>query len=144
MTEGQAILAAGALLAGALAASLLAGRLRVPGLVLFLGLGMLIGSDGLGWIDFSDYETARIVGVVALALILFEGGLTAGFDEIRPVLAPAAGLAVAGTLITAVITGLAAAWLFDLSVLEGLLIGSILSSTDGAAIFAVLRGSTLR
>ncbi len=144
MTEGQAILAAGALLAGALGASLLAGRLRVPGLVLFLGLGMAIGSDGLGLIDFADYEAARVVGIVALALILFEGGLAAGYDEIRPVLGPAAALAVFGTIVTAVVTGFAAAWLFDIPLLQGMLIGAILSSTDGAAIFAVLRGSTLR
>ena len=144
MTEGQAILAGGGLLAAALAASLLAGRVRVPGLVLFLGLGMLIGSDGLGLINFQDYETARIVGIVALALILFEGGLAAGYDEIRPVLVPAAALAVVGTIVTAVVSGLVAAWLFDLTTLEGLLLGSILASTDGAAVFAVLRGSTLR
>src|SRR3982751_3724642 len=133
MTEGQAILAAGALLTAALGASLLAGRIRVPGLLLFLGLGMLIGSDGLGWIHFSDYHAARTVGIVALALILFEGGLTAGYEEIRPVLAPAAMLAVVGTIVTAVTAGLVAAWLFDLSTLEGLLVGSILASTDGAA-----------
>jgi cell volume regulation protein A len=144
VTEGQAILAGGALLAGALAASLLAGRIRVPGLVLFLGLGMLIGSDGLSWIEYDNYEQARIVGIVALALILFEGGLAAGFGEIRPVLLPAAALAIVGTVVTAVVAGLAAAWLFDLSILEGLLLGSILASTDGAAVFAVLRGSTLR
>jgi cell volume regulation protein A len=112
--------------------------------VLFLGLGMLLGSDGLGWIRFDDYQQARIVGIVALALILFEGGLAAGFEEIRPVLVPSALLAVLGTLVTAVVAGLAAAWLFDLTTLEGLLLGSILASTDGAAIFAVLRGSTLR
>jgi cell volume regulation protein A len=144
VTEGQAILAAGALLAGALGASLLAGRLRVPGLVLFLGLGMLLGSDGLALLPYDDYESARVVGIVALALILFEGGLAAGWDEIRPVLRPAASLATLGTLATAVVAGLFAAWLFDLSVLEGLLVGSILASTDGAAVFAVLRGSTLR
>jgi cell volume regulation protein A len=144
MPDGQLILVAGALLAAALAASLLAGRIRVPGLVLFLGLGMAIGSDGLGWIEFGDYERARTIGVVALALILFEGGLTAGFQEIRPVLRTAIGLATVGTIVTAVITGLAAAWLFDLSTLEGLLLGSIFASTDGAAIFALLRGSTLR
>jgi cell volume regulation protein A len=144
MTEGQAILAGGALLAVALAASLLAGRIRVPGLVLFLAVGMLLGSDGLGWIEFDDYHDARVVGVVALALILFEGGLAAGWDEIRPVLLPSSALAVFGTIITAVVAGLAAAWLFDLTTLEGLLLGSILSCTDGAAVFAVLRGSTLR
>jgi cell volume regulation protein A len=144
LTEGQAILAAGALLAGALAASMLAGRIRVPGLLLFLGLGMAIGTDALGWIDFNNYHAARTVGIVALSLILFEGGMTAGFQEIRPVLLPAASLAVLGTIITAVVAGLAAAALFDLSTLEGLLVGSILASTDGAAVFAVLRGSTLR
>jgi cell volume regulation protein A len=144
MHDGQLILVAGALLAGALAASLLAGRIRVPGLVLFLGLGMAIGSDGLGWIQFGDYQRARTIGVVALAVILFEGGLIAGFREIRPVLPAAVSLALVGTLVTAVIAGLAAAWLFDLSTLEGLLVGSIVASTDGAAIFALLRGSTLR
>src|SRR3954454_17508244 len=138
------MLAAGALLAGALAASLLAGRLRVPGLVLFLALGMLIGSDGLELINYHDFETARVVGIVALSLILFEGGLAAGFDEIRPVLGAAASLAVVGTIVTAIVAGLAAHWLFDLSVAEGMLVGSILASTDGAAVFAVLRGSTLR
>ena len=144
MTEGRVILLAGVLMALALLASLLASRIRVPGLLLFLGLGMAVGSDGLGWIDFSDYELARDIGVVALALILFEGGLAAGFGEIRPVLRPSLALAIGGTLITAVLTGLAAAWLFDLSTLEGLLLGSVVASTDAAAIFAVLRGSQLR
>ena len=144
MGDGEMILATGALLAAALAASLLAGRLRVPGLLLFLGVGMLIGSDGTGWIDFADYEVARTIGIVALALILFEGGLTAGFQEIRPVLASAISLATVGTIITALIGGLAATWLFDLSTLEGMLLGAILAATDGAAIFAMLRGSTLR
>jgi len=142
--EGSFILAAGALLALGLAASLLAGRLRIPGLVLFLGVGMLLGSDGLGLIEFSDYELARTIGIIALALILFEGGLAAGFPEIRPVLGSALGLAIVGTLMTAVITGLAASWLLDLTLLEGMLVGSIVSATDGAAIFALLRGSTLK
>jgi potassium/hydrogen antiporter len=144
MSDGELILVAGALLAAGIAGSLLAARVRLPGLLLFLGLGMAIGSDGLDWIDFNDYEFARTIGVVALALILFEGGLTAGFDAIRPVLRPALGLALVGTFVTAAITGLAAAWLFDLSILEGLLLGSIIASTDGAAVFSILRGSTLR
>src|SRR3954466_6799871 len=144
MTDGGLILVAGALLAAGLGASLVAERLRVPGLVLFLGVGMAIGSDGAGWIEFDNYELARRIGVIALALILFEGGLSAGFAEIRPVLRPAISLAIVGTVGTAVITGLVAAWLFDLSTLEGLLLGAILSATDGAAIFALLRGSTLR
>ena len=148
MADGELILATGAVLAGALAASLLAGRLRVPGLLLFLALGMVIGSEGTGWIHFGsspdDYETARTIGIVGLALILFEGGLSAGYQEIRPVLPAAISLATVGTIITALIGGLAAAWLFDLSTLEGMLLGAALAATDGAAIFAVLRGSTLR
>jgi cell volume regulation protein A len=148
VTDGELILVAGALLAAGIAASLLAARVRLPGLLLFLGLGMLLGSDGTGWIDFGrsqeDYELARTIGIVALALILFEGGLTAGFEEIRPVLRPALGLALVGTFVTAGITAIAAIWLFDLSTLEGLLLGAIVSSTDGAAIFSLLRGSTLR
>ena len=144
MNDEQLILVAGALLAAGILASLLANRVRVPGLLLFLGLGMAIGSDGLGWIDFNDYELARTIGTIALALILFDGGMRAGIAEIRPVLAPAISLATLGTAITAVLTGLVAAWLFDLSTLEGLLLGAIVASTDGAAIFALLRGSTLR
>jgi potassium/hydrogen antiporter len=144
MADGHLVLIAGALLSAALAASLLAGRLRVPSLVLFLGIGMAIGSDGLGLIDFTDYRLARDIGVIALALILFEGGLNAGFGELRPVLAPAVSLALAGTLITALLAGLAATALFDFSLLEGLLLGSIVAATDGAAVFALLRHSALR
>jgi cell volume regulation protein A len=144
LPDGERILIVGSLLAAALAASLVAGRVRVPGLVLFLGLGMLIGSDGLGLIAFDNFHLAETIGVIALALILFEGGLTAGWGEIRPVLRPAIGLALPGTLITAVVTGFAASWLFGFSTLEGLLVGSIVASTDGAAVFSLLRGSGLR
>src|SRR5215204_4352091 len=144
MSDGELILVAAALLAAGIGASLLASRIRLPGLLLFLAVGMAIGSDGLGWIAFEDYELARTIGVVSLALILFEGGLSAGFDEIRPVLRPSLSLAIVGTLGTAVICGFAASWLFDLSTLEGMLLGAIISSTDGAAIFALLRESTLR
>src|SRR5918992_3108567 len=138
MSDGPMILVAGALLAGGIAASLLAGRVRVPGLVLFLGLGMLVGSDGFGWIQFDDVELTRTIGIVALSLILFEGGFAAGWQEIRPVLVPSLSLASLGTLITAAITGVAAMLLLDFSTLEGLLLGSIVATTDSAAIFSVL------
>ncbi len=144
MSDAELILVAGCLLAAGIGASLLAARVRLPGLVLFLALGMAIGSDGAGWIEFDDYELARTIGIIALALILFEGGLTSGYREIRPVLRPALSLAALGTIVTAVLTGLAASWLLGFSVLEGLLLGSILAATDGAAVFALLRGSTLR
>jgi cell volume regulation protein A len=144
VTDGELILAAGAMLAAGIAASLLAGRLRVPGLLLVLAVGMLLGSDGAGLIDFDDYELAQTIGIIALALILFEGGLAAGLPEIRPVLGMSVSLALVGTLVTAVIAGLAATLLFDVSTSEGMLIGAIVSATDGAAVFAILRGSSLK
>src|SRR3954452_6857206 len=144
MSVGQMVFAAGALLAAGIAATLIAGRLRLPGLVLFLGLGMAIGSDGLGWVAFDNYELARTIGIIALALILFEGGLSAGFTELRPVAGPALSLAFVGTLATAALTAVAAKLLFDFTTLESFLVGSILAATDGAAVFALLRGSTLR
>ena len=141
--EGQLLLFTGLLLAAGLLASLAAGRLRLPGLVLVLGVGMLIGSDGLGWIDFSDFTLARQAGIVALALILFEGGLSSGFSEIRPVIATSVSLATLGTLGTAAITGAAAALILGLDPLPALLLGSTVAATDAAAVFAVLRGSQL-
>lgn len=143
MHVGEPILLAGVLLALGVLGSLVAARVRVPSLLLFLGIGMLVG-DGSGLIEFNDFDVARTVGIVALALILFEGGLAAGLPEIRPVLRPAILLAVVGTLVTAALTGFAATWLFGFSLKEGLLVGAIVAGTDGAAIFALLRGSTLR
>jgi len=143
VSEGHAILIAGALLLAALGASLAAARLRLPALLLFLGLGMAVGSDGTGWIDFNDYNVARDVGTAALALILFDGGLSSGLARIRPVLRTATKLAIGGTLVTAIVCGLIAATLFGLSPLYGLLLGSMLASTDSAAIFGLLRESTL-
>jgi potassium/hydrogen antiporter len=142
--EGQLLLVVGVLLAAGLAASLAAGRLRLPGLVLVLALGMAIGSDGTGWIDFGDFEAARMIGVIALAFILFEGGLSAGWDEIRPVIGTSIALATLGTLGTAALTAVAGGLLFELEPLEALLLGSTVAATDAAAVFAVLRGSTLR
>jgi cell volume regulation protein A len=117
--------------------------MRIPGLLLFLALGMLAGSEGIGGIAFDDTELARTLGTIALVLILFEGGLTAGWSEIRPVLGTAASLATIGTVLTACLAGLAAHWIFDFSVLEGMLVGAAIAATDSAAIFAVLRRSRL-
>jgi cell volume regulation protein A len=144
LKDYELILIAGLLLATGLVAAKAADRVRVPGLLLFLLLGMLIGSEGIGGVEFNDYELARTLGTIGLVLILFEGGLTAGWGEIKPVLGTAISLATLGTVATAVITGFAAVWIFDLTTLEGLLIGSAVAATDSAAIFAVLRGSHLR
>jgi potassium/hydrogen antiporter len=142
--DAELILVAGALLAAGIVGALLADRIRIPGLLLFLGLGMLAGSEGIGGIDFTDAELARTLGTIALVLILFEGGLTSGWSEIRPVLGTAASLATIGTALTAVLAGFAAKWIFDLSALEGMLVGAAVAATDSAAIFAVLRRSTLK
>jgi cell volume regulation protein A len=141
--DAHLILIAGVLLAAGIAGALIADRMRVPGLLLFLGLGMLAGSEGVGGLHFDDARLARTLGTIALVLILFEGGLTAGWSEIRPVLGTAASLATIGTAVTAVIAGFAAKLLFGLSTLEGMLVGAAIAATDSAAIFAVLRRSTL-
>ncbi len=141
--DAHLILVAGALLAAGVAASLLASRVHVPALVLFLGVGMAIGSDGLGWIYLDDYALARFVGTVALVVILFEGGLQTGFRALVPVLGSAVSLATVGTVLTALVAGLCAHWLLGLSLAEALLLGAILSPTDGAAVFALLRGVAL-
>jgi len=143
VTDAQLILAGGALLAAGVVASAVAARLRLPALVLFLGLGMAVGTDGLGWIDFANYSLAELVGTIALVLILFEGGLATGFRALRPVLGPAISLATIGTAGSALIAGIIASRLFHFSLAEGLLLGAILSPTDGAAVFALLRGLRL-
>src|SRR4029077_1984933 len=141
--DAELILVAGALLAAGIVGGLLADRLRVPGLLLFLGLGMLAGSEGIGGIEFDNAELARTLGTIALVLIVFEGGLTAGWSEIRPVLWTAASLRTVGTVLTALIAGFAAKLIFGFSALEGMLVGAAVAATDSAAIFAVLRRSTL-
>src|SRR5690606_18286668 len=121
--------AAGLLLAGVLA-SKLSDRFGVPSLLLFLAIGVLAGSEGPGGIDFDDYELAQTVGVVALAFILFGGGFDTDWRAVRPVLAPGLLLATVGVAVTAVVTGLVAARVLDVSTTTGLLLGSIVSSTD--------------
>jgi len=141
--DAELILIVGALLAAGIGAALAADRVRVPGLLLFLILGILVGSEGIGGVEFDDVGAAQTAGTIGLVLILFEGGLTAGWHEIRPVLRTAVGLATAGTFLTAMAAGLAAIWIFDLSTLQGLILGAAVAATDSAAIFAVLRGSQL-
>jgi potassium/hydrogen antiporter len=141
--DAELILIAGVLLSAGIVGALFADRVRVPGLLLFLALGMVAGSQGIGGIEFSNTELARTLGTIALVLILFEGGLTSGWSEIRPVLGTAASLATIGTIGTALIAGFAAKLIFDLSTLEGLIVGAAVAATDSAAIFAVLRRSTL-
>src|SRR5688500_4259472 len=109
MHDAQLILIGGTLLALGIAAALVADRVKVPGLLLFLGLGMLVGSEGIGGVDSADAELTRSLGTIALVLILLEGGLSAGWKEIRPVLPTALSLAMLGTGLTTGIAGFAAA-----------------------------------
>lgn len=133
------LLGAAVLVLGGVLASKLANRLGVPALLLFIGIGMLAGSDGIGGIEFEDVELAQGIGVAALALILFDGGIATRWESVRPVLGRGTALASVGVFITAGVTGLAAAAILDVSVEVGLLLGAIVSSTDAAAVFSVLR-----
>jgi cell volume regulation protein A len=121
-----------------------ASRTGVPSLVAFLALGMLLGSDGPGGIEFDDAELAREVGVIGLAAILFEGGLSTSWRRLRQVAVPAALLSTIGVAVTASLTGIAAYFLFDLTRLEAVLLGAVVSSTDAAAVFATLRFTNIR
>lgn len=131
-------------------ASILAGkagsRFGVPALLLFLGVGMLFGSDGLG-IHFDNIKLAHMIGTVALSAILFSGGLDTKIEDIKPVLGPGVTLATLGVLLTAVISGLTLYLLIDprlgLGVMGCLLLASTMSSTDSASVFSILRGKGL-
>jgi len=133
------LLAAGLLLLAGAFAGRIANRTGFPVLVLFLAVGMLAGSEGLGGIAFEDYTTAYRVGTVALVVILFDGGLRTPLSVVRLGIAPASALATLGVLVTAAIVG-AVAHALGLSWHEGWLLGAIVSSTDAAAVFSVLRG----
>jgi cell volume regulation protein A len=140
----EQILIGGGILLLAVVSAVATRRLRFPLLITFLGLGMVLGSEGLGGIYFDNAELARSIGIVGLIAILFEGGLTTEWRDLRPVAAPAALLGTLGVVITAGVTGVAAYQLFDLSWSKALLLGAVVGSTDAAAVFATLRFTRLR
>src|SRR5690606_34648461 len=120
-------------------ANKVSGRLGVPALLIFLLVGMLAGSEGPGGIYFDDPWIAQAVGVIALTYILFSGGLDTRWSEVRPVLPQAAVLSTIGVLLTALLMAGLAIVVFEVSLLEGFLLGAVVSSTDAAAVFSILR-----
>lgn len=127
--------------------SLIAGktsyRFGVPVLLLFISIGMLAGSDGIGGIYFDNPKTAQFIGIVALNFILFSGGLDTDWRSVKPVLGQGITLSTLGVMLTAGFLGVFVWAVTDFSIYEGLLLGSIVSSTDSAAVFSILRSKNL-
>jgi len=127
--------------------SLIAGKTSykfgVPVLILFLGIGMLAGSDGIGGIYFDNPKTAQFIGIVALNFILFSGGLDTGWQTVKPILWQGITLSTLGVMLTASFVGIFVWLVTDFTIYEGLLLGSIVSSTDSAAVFSILRSKSL-
>jgi cell volume regulation protein A len=137
------LLVAASLLIVSIAASKVSVRLGVPSLLLFVAIGMLAGSDGPGGIYFDFPWATQLIGVTALALILFAAGFDTRLEDVRPVMAPAISLATVGVMVSTALVGVFIAWVWKLSLLHGLLVGAIISSTDAAAVLSVLRSKRL-
>lgn len=134
-----ALLIGSALLVAAVLASKASSRLGIPSLLLFLVVGMLAGEDGPGGIPFDDAPLAQSLGVVALAIILYTGGLETRWESVSALVWRALSLSTAGVLLTTGLVGAFASWCLHISLLEGLLLGAVVSPTDAAAVFSVLR-----
>jgi cell volume regulation protein A len=118
-------------------------KIGIPTLILFLGVGMLAGSEGIGGIHFDDPHTAQLLGVVALNFILFSGGMDTRWESVKPILWRGVSLSTLGVLLTAIVVGIAAWQFTDFTLVEGLLLGAIVSSTDAAAVFSILRSRNI-
>ena len=127
------------LLLSSLLASKTSHKLGIPTLILFLAIGMLAGSEGFGGIHFDNPAIAQLLGVIALNIILFSGGMDTRWESVKPVLRQGVSLSTLGVILTAGIIGIFVHLITDFSILEGLLLGSIVSATDAAAVFSILR-----
>lgn len=137
------LLAGSVLLILSVLASRISSKFGVPVLLLFLGIGMLAGSEGAGKIAFNDYPLAFAIGSVCLALILFDGGARTSWKSVRPILPLGVSLSFVGTVVTGLATGAFAHYGLGLPWVEGMLLGAIVSSTDAAAVFGILRARSL-
>lgn len=150
LTSEGILLIASLILFLSILASKAGNKFGLPSLLLFLGVGMFFGSDGLG-IQFSDPQATQFIGMLALSIILFSGGMDTKFKEVRPVLKPALTLATLGVVLTTLVMGFAiyylALWLAGtkapLSLIESMLLAAIMSSTDSASVFSILRGKNI-
>lgn len=143
MIINEILLIAAILLMCAIIFNKIGGKFGVPSLIIFIFVGILAGSDGILGIYFEDYTFAQFVGIVAISYILFMGGLSVNIDELKPVVAEGSVLATFGVFLTGLITGVCSYYLLNLSFLECLLLGGIISSTDAAAVFGVLRSKSI-
>ncbi len=137
------ILIGSILLIASIIAKMTSHKLGIPTLILFLGIGMLAGSEGIGGIHFDDPKLAQVLGVIALNFILFSGGMDTRLESVRPIMWRGISLSTIGVLITAIIVGVFAWLIADFTLLEGLLLGAIVSSTDAAAVFSILRSRNI-
>lgn len=119
------------------------GRYGIPALILFIGVGMVAGSEGIGNIHFNDPGLAQSLGTVALTIILFSGGLDTRWETTKPILWRGVMLSTIGVFVTALLLGLFVWYITDFTLFEALLLGSIVSSTDAAAVFSILRSKSI-
>lgn len=143
LTAENILLIGSILLLIAILASKTSFRIGLPSLLLFLFVGMLAGSEGIGGIEFNDPGIAQFIGVVSLNFILFSGGFDTSWKTTKPVLWQGITLSTVGVLLTAITLGLFVWWVTDFSIYEGLLLGAIVSSTDAAAVFSILRSKSV-
>jgi cell volume regulation protein A len=144
MHEAEWFIGIGALFAVCVGLAIVTARVSIPFLVAFLGVGVLLGDEGLGLVRIHEVELVRVIGVAGLSIILFEGGLSTSFRRLREVVVPAILLSTIGIAVTTLLAGIAGHWLFGLSWLESFLLGAVVSSTDAAAVFATLRSTPLK
>lgn len=144
MNFDTVLLLIAALLGISVVASKFASKIGVPVLLIFIAIGMLAGSDGPGGIWFTDVAVTQRIGIVALSFILFTGGMDTHWEQTKPILGKALTLATFGVVATAAIVGFIAHHLLGFTILEGLLLGAIIASTDASAVFSILSSGTVK